>query len=83
MGPVKITAGRVAAGAAWCLILVETSLCRQKPATNAEHSLRQIRNYHSSSPILSTEISAAKWSRIFSLPFSRDVFGPLVIGSLV
>lgn len=48
--------------------------------------LRQIANYHSSSPILNTDkglICATKWSGIFSMPFSKNVFGPVVIGSLV
>lgn len=37
MGPVKITEVRVEADAGWCLILVEGSLCRHNPATDAKH----------------------------------------------
>lgn len=46
----------------------------------------QITNYHSSSCILKTDkslIHATKWSRIFNMPYSRDVFGLVVTGSLV
>lgn len=37
MGPVKITGARVEADTGWCLILVEGSLCRHNPATDAKH----------------------------------------------
>lgn len=85
MGPVKITGARGEADTGWCLILVEGSLCRHNPVNDAMH-LAQITNYHSSSPILKTDkglICVTKWSRIFSVPFSRNIFGLMVFQSLV
>lgn len=86
MGPVKITRARAEADTGWCLILVEGSLCSTTQLLMQSIWLRQITNYHSSSSILKTDeglICVTKWSRIFSVPFSRNVFGLVVFQSLV